>query len=66
MTSLVARDLSKETVNKLTQSVSFLMEIGKLGVSRNSQKTVEAMIDVLFEIQNNPELRKQVKDLLQK
>lgn len=66
MTSLVARDLSKEIESKLIQNISFLMEIGKLGVSRNSQKTVEAMIDVLFKIQNNPELRKQVKDLLQK
>ena len=66
MTSLVARDLSKEIESKLIQNISFLMEIGKLGVSRNSQKTVEAMIDVLFEIQNNPELRKQIKDLLQK
>lgn len=66
MTSLVARDLSKEIESKLIQNISFLMEIGKLGVSRNSQKTVEAMIDVLFEIQSNPELRKQIKDLLQK
>lgn len=63
MANLSARNLDDL---KLSKNISFLMEIGRLGISRNAQKTTEAINDVLFEIQQNPELRKQVIKLLKK
>jgi NAD(P)H-hydrate repair Nnr-like enzyme with NAD(P)H-hydrate epimerase domain len=56
--------LSDTADEQLTRVISFLMEIGILKHHSKMQVKYEAIIDCLFKIQETPEIRKQVTELI--